>query len=85
MVTQQVASEVKERHSAELLGMAHVVGVGTGKEGDEWVLQVHIEVGSAVQIPPIIDGVPVRIIEDGPYYPFPADDSRRPGTEAPGG
>jgi hypothetical protein len=88
MVTQQVANEVKERHWAELLAMPQVCGVGTGLDGDEWVLQVHIEVGSAVQLPPTIDGVPVRVLEDGPYYAFPADDSRvckRPGTEAPGG
>ena len=72
MVTEQVASEVKERHSAELLAMPNVVGVGTGKDSDEWVLQVHIEVGSAVQLPPIIDGVPVRVLEDGPYNAGPA-------------
>jgi hypothetical protein len=71
MVTQQVASEVKERHSAELLAMPHVVGVGTGKDGGEWVLQVHIEAGSGAQLPPMIDGVPIRVFEDGPYYAIP--------------
>jgi hypothetical protein len=63
--------EVKRRHSAELLGMPGVCGVGVakGKSGD-LVLAVHISADDPsveARVPKEIEGVPVETVVSGPF------------------
>jgi hypothetical protein len=75
MVGQQSAAEVKNRHSAELLALPHVVGVGTAKgEDGSWVIEVHVDDPAGVQLAPTLDGVQVRLVHDGPFFAGPARD-----------
>ena len=75
MATQALATDVKNKHSSELLAYPHVCGIGTARTADgDWIIEVHVEAGSGgpVEVPKDLDGVTVRVIADGPYYPGPA-------------
>jgi hypothetical protein len=75
VVTQVLATEVKNKHSAEMLARPHVCGIGTARTASgDWVIEVHVEAGSSVQleIPENLDGVPVHVIADGPYHAWPS-------------
>lgn len=73
------ATEAKDRHADALLARPHVCGVGTvrGDGDDEWLIEVHLDAGTAEQValPGDLDGVPVRVVESGPFFAGPA---RRP-------
>jgi hypothetical protein len=75
VATQALATEVKNKHSRDLLAHPNVSGVGTARTADgDWVIDVHVEAGSGGQpeLPEHLDGVPVRVIADGPYRAGPA-------------
>lgn len=74
MATKALAAEVKRKHSAALLARPPVCGVGTTRVGDEWLIEVHVEPGAAgrLDLPEKLDGVRVRVVEDGPFYAGPA-------------
>jgi hypothetical protein len=80
MATRESASAAKQRHSAELMATSGVSGVGTTKDSDgEWVVEVHVDAGrrDTLDLPPELDGVPVRVVEDGPFRAGP---DRSPAT-----
>jgi hypothetical protein len=69
LASQEAAVAAKQRHSSELLARPEVSGVGTARAGDDdWVVEVHLNVGAGRQdLPAQLDGVAVRIVEDGPF------------------
>lgn len=74
VATNALAAEAKRKHSGALLALPHVCGVGTARVGDQWVIEVHVEEGAAwkLDLPEELDGVRVRVVEDGPFYAGPA-------------
>ncbi len=75
MATQALATEVKNKHSGDLLARPYVCGIGTARTADgDWVIDVHVEAGSSgrLELPKELDGVTVRVIADGPYHAGPA-------------
>ena len=71
MATERQARAVKRRHSAHLLGMEGVSGVGVERDdAQSYVLAVHLEDEAAAKrldLPATLDGVPVRTIISGRY------------------
>jgi len=71
MATEQEATAVKRRHSAHLLGMEGVSGVGVERDdAQSYVLAVHLEdraTAERLRLPATLDGVPVRTIITGRY------------------
>lgn len=71
MATEQEATAVKRRHSAHLLGMEGVSGVGVERDDTQsYVLAVHVEDRAAaarLRLPTTLDGVPVRTVIAGRY------------------
>ena len=65
---------MKQRHSARLLSQPGVSGVGIEKdEGGEYVLAVHLDSDKPdadKELPPEIEGVPVKYVRSGPFKKF---------------
>lgn len=71
MASEEQIREVKRRHSAELLGLPGVCGVGVakGKSGD-LVIAVHLESDDPAvkaRLPKELEGVPVETVLSGPF------------------
>jgi len=74
MASEDQIREVKRRHSAELLGLPGVCGVGVakGKNGD-LVIAVHLESDDSklkARLPKELEGVPVETVVTGPLRKF---------------
>jgi hypothetical protein len=71
MASEDEVRAVKRRHSAHLLGMDGVSGVGVERDdAQSYVLAIHFDDQAAadrLQIPATLDGVPVRTIISGRY------------------
>ena len=71
MATERQVKAVKRRHSAHLLRMEGVSGVGVERDdAQSYVLAVHLENDAAAErlrLPETLDGVPVRTIITGRY------------------
>jgi hypothetical protein len=81
MVSLDEAQTVKQRHSEALLRIPGVCGVGTERdEEDNGIVVVHVDPAVDVdgRIPEALDGVPLRVIADGPFTAFSA--RRHPGS-----
>lgn len=75
MASQEAAAAAKQKHSSELLVRPGISGVGTARGADGgWVIEIHIDVGSSgrLDLPSELDGVPVSVVEDGPFRAGPA-------------
>jgi hypothetical protein len=73
MASQEAAAEVKRRHSSELMANPDIHGVGTARQGDDWVLEIRVVPGATgLDLPTELDGVPVHIVEDAPFRAGPA-------------
>ncbi len=75
MASEAEIHEVKRRHSAELLGLPGVCGVGVekGKNG-QYVIALHLETEDPeveARLPKEIEGYPVETIHSGPFRKFP--------------
>jgi hypothetical protein len=71
MVAENEIYEVKRRHSAELLGLPGVSGVGVakGKNGG-LVIAIHVDRDDAElaeRLPKQIEGFPVEAVQSGPF------------------
>jgi len=79
----QHATEVKRRHEKELMRKSNVVGVGvglrmrSGRRTDEVCIVVSVKVKVPAQniqpsdiVPPVIEGVPVDVVETGEIRAF---------------
>jgi hypothetical protein len=74
MTTEDQVHAIKSRHSAELLSLPGVSGVGVakGKTG-ELVIAIHLDTegpNREALLPKQIEGVPVEIIHSGPFRKF---------------
>lgn len=71
MPTEEMAKEVKRRHSARLLQEPGICGVGVEKdEQGEFFLAVHLDAGNpqaGANLPDSIEGCPVRRVQSGPF------------------
>ena len=71
MASEDEARAAKRRHSAYLLGLEGVSGVGVERDdAHSYVLAIHFDDQAAVdrlKIPATLDGVPVRPIVSGRY------------------
>ena len=76
MFTEKEADKIKSRHSAELLSMPGVCGVGVEKNPDgAFVIAVYLDAdhpGIPSQLPKDIEGLPVKFVISGPFRPFAA-------------
>jgi hypothetical protein len=74
MATEDKIREVKSRHSAELLRLPGVSGVGVAKgKSGELVIALHLDVDDPERealLPKQIEGVPVEIVHSGPFRKF---------------
>jgi len=71
MLDEQSAKNVKSRHSARLLRIPGVSGVGIEKGTKEgFVLAVHVDpqAPAIAELPEQLEGLPVRIIKSGPFH-----------------
>lgn len=69
------AVEVQARHERSILAMPGVVGIGIGlpDAGQRPVIEIYVERAGpdeARRFPPDLEGLPVRIIETGPFRAF---------------
>jgi len=75
MSTEEQIRDVKRRHSAELLRLPGVSGVGVAKgKNGELVISVHLDSGDpevAGRIPKEIEGFAVETIHSGPFTKLP--------------
>lgn len=71
MSSEDEIREVKRRHSAELLRMPGVCGVGVAKGKDGGlVIALHLDTDDpqiAAQLPKELEGHPVEIVQSGPF------------------
>ena len=71
MATEKEARDVKDRHSAELLRLPGVSGVGVQKSSDgDFYIALHVDSGDskiADQLPKQLEGVAVQTIASGPF------------------
>ncbi len=71
MATEDQVRAVKNRHSARLLSLPGVSGVGVAKgKSGEPVLAIHLDTQDPERealLPKEIDGVPVEIVHSGPF------------------
>lgn len=71
MATEKEARDVKNRHSAELLKLPGVSGVGVQKSaGGDFYLALHLDTDDpqlAARIPKQIEGLSVQTILSGPF------------------
>jgi hypothetical protein len=70
-MTFEEMSELKRRHSAHLLAMPGVCGVGVEKDDKgQPVLTVHLDSDDAsikAAVPKTVEGQPVKIVKSGPF------------------
>jgi hypothetical protein len=62
--------EVKARHEARLLGVDGIQGVGIGEERGRPVITVYVAGPTESlrrEIPPVLDGYPVRVVVSGEF------------------
>ncbi len=75
MATEDEIREVKRRHSAELLKLPGVCGVGVEKgESGDFVIALHLASDSVeveAQLPKQIEGYTVKLIRSGPFRKLP--------------
>jgi len=71
MASEAELREVKRRHSAELMRLPGVCGVGVGKgKAGGLVLTLHLDTDDpkvAEQLPKEIEGYPVETVHSGPF------------------
>ena len=71
MATEKQARDVKNRHSAELLRLPGVSGVGVQKSPDgNFYIALHLDSDDsafAEQLPKQLEGVPVETVASGPF------------------
>lgn len=71
MASEQQAREVKNRHSAELMRLPGVCGVGVQKSTEgEFYIALHLDTDDpqiAAQLPREIEGLTVQTIVSGPF------------------
>jgi hypothetical protein len=71
MASEDQISEVKRRHSAELLGLPGVCGVGVAKgRGGGLVIAIHLDTDDPdvkARLPKELEGVPVETVVSGPF------------------
>ena len=72
MSSESDIQEVKRRHSAELLGLPGVCGVGIAKgKSGEYVIALHLETDDPevrARLPKIVEGYPVEPVHSGPFH-----------------
>jgi hypothetical protein len=77
MSTEDQIRDVKRRHSAELMSLPGVCGVGVAKgQGGGLVIAVHLDTDDpaiAARIPKEIEGFAVETIHSGPFYKSPGN------------
>ena len=80
------ATEVKERHAEALFGVAGVVGVGVGHNGDSNPAVIIFTETSGVRgLPAFLEGVPVVVRVSGKFFaqPKPENPGKPPKPEEP--
>ena len=76
MATEQEIRELKHRHSARLLSLPGVSGVGIERDEEgQYLLAVHLDADAEAprDLPPTIEGYPVRYVRSGPFRKLPSD------------
>ncbi len=72
MPTEQELREIKRRHSARLLAIPGVCGVGVERsDPSNWVIAVHFDVakpGVAAAVPDALEGIAIRKIPSQPFH-----------------
>jgi hypothetical protein len=80
MTTAEQARRAKDKLSADLLGRGGVVGVGTQRRGEEWVVALHVLAGTDTGLlPSSVDGIPVYVVQTDPFRAQPS--GRSPADE----
>jgi hypothetical protein len=76
IATEQEIRELKSRHSARLLSLPGVSGVGIEKdESGKYVLAVHLDADNPPkELPDEIEGHAVKYIKSGPFRKLPGED-----------
>ncbi len=75
------ATEVKERHAEALFGVAGVVGVGVGYNGDSNpAVIIFIETSGVRGLPTFLEGIPVVVRVSGKFFAQPKPEN--PGKTA---
>jgi len=81
MASEAELREVKRRHSAELLKLPGVCGVGVAKgKGGGLVLMLHLATDDAAiteKLPREIEGYPVETVQSGPFKKLPKEAANR--------
>ena len=69
MLTEQQAKDLKRRHSAALLKLPGVAGVGVERSGGAgFAVTVYLaDAGAAQRLPPDLEGHPIRTVVSGPF------------------
>jgi hypothetical protein len=74
MASLEEVRELKRRHSARLLQVPGISGVGIEKdEAGDYVLVIHLDAATPegiAEVPDRIEGVPVRVVRSGPFRKF---------------
>jgi hypothetical protein len=74
MATEQELALIKRRHSAHLLQLPGVCGVGIEKgESGDYVLAVHLDANdpnAGKDVPETIEGQPIKRVLSGPFTKF---------------
>ncbi len=74
MTPEDKIREIKNRHSAEILSLPGVSGVGVAKgKAGGFVIAIHLDAEDPEReslLPKEIEGVPVEIIRSGPFRKF---------------
>jgi hypothetical protein len=74
MASEEELREIKRRHSAQLLQLSGVCGVGIEKdESGNYVLAVHLDgstPNAGKDVPETIEGQPIKLVQSGPFAKF---------------
>ena len=74
MASEEELRALKRRHSAQLLGLRGVCGVGIEKdESGDLVLAVHLDSSdpnAGKDVPDTIEGQPIKRVKSGPFTKF---------------
>ena len=72
MKTEQEVRQIKRRHSAQLLALPGVCGVGVEKaDNGEYVIALHLETTDpaiSAALPTRIEDCPVKLLHSGPFH-----------------
>lgn len=72
MKSEQEVRQIKKRHSAQLLALPGVCGVGVERDGDgQYVLVLHLESNApslTASLPTWIEDCPVKWVQSGPFH-----------------